>query len=378
MQKKQKFYADQRWDKPHYDTMIGFIEAVFQAFNQYGITPNSKVITGWSIIVDSGLTVKVDQTNPSALIISDRVGFENLQWHTSSDTPLTIAVADDDISYIEVQFTSTTSDSQTIALWDSLADSGAGAEFTQAADTTDEQIATLVTNTTGFSGDADKLPLATVTASSGVITTPIPDSREKLFSSETTFDFGAPETDQEINSLKDMFEAIAAVILRDKNALTGSALTDWFAVPPVLPSIVDPYDKVVGTAAEVISGAASHEWTDSGTQATFFTDLADGDRIFFRSSVTHLMNANRDFDHADLKITFDAQAIIDGNDGTQWTLTFSGDRIQVYQGRFDDFSTSDLVVSGDYNEMDIWFSNAGADPLSDTGIDNVISYHIIS
>lgn len=102
------------------------------------------------------------------------------------------------------------------------------------------------------------------------------------------------------------------------------------------------YDKIVGSAGEVASGKATHEF-----DAAFFSALNSNDRVFFRSGF-HTMDADRDFTQSDLHIFFDTGAEIVGFDGTQWTLTFSGTRIQTYTAKFTagSFGNGDIDITG--------------------------------
>lgn len=292
MQKKQKFLADQRVDKPHIDSMLNLIEDVLQRMNQYYFTNDTNlVVGGWNIIVDSGLTVKVDQAEASSLFLSERVGYENFHWLLTTDTPLTVLLSDNTTNYVEVQFSSSTGDSQTTAFWDPLANDGAGEEFQQAVDLADEQIATLISNTVGFSGDPDKVPLVTVTTSAGSVTD-IADSRNVLFGLDTDFNFGTPRDDRNIGDVKDMFDAITTSI----KELKGTSV--WYADPgPGISGIalLERMNYMVikgGTISWEVTGAEEVNWTDDihilapGRSFNYVIDaqtvasVADGDVLY--------------------------------------------------------------------------------------------------
>ena len=220
MQKFQRFVPDHRFDLPHYNGMKKFIEEEFQAYARLFITPDAKVVKNWMIENAGGLTARVNQTTDSTLFATERVGFEDFHRHFITDDPITLDLPDNDVSYVEVQIFQKVCAPDTVAIWDTSANSGAGAEVTQTVDLVTAQDFRLVSNTVAFTGDADKLPLAIVTTSGGVITL-ITDSREFLFDADA-YSFGAPRTDTGIWNLKIMYDALTTIIKEFKNT------PDWF------------------------------------------------------------------------------------------------------------------------------------------------------
>lgn len=368
MQKKQRFVADQRWDKSHYDAMMGLLEGYFQQINMGLISPTNRIVGGWEIIDNGGLQVKIDQAANSYLLVTERVGFENLQVLLTSDTALTLTLPDDDVSYVEVQFDSTTSGNETVAIWDPLAAGGTGLEFTQAIDTVDEQIASLVSNVSGFTGDANKLPLATVTTVGGSITVIDADQREFLWAA-ATYNFGVPRTDKDISSIRDMYDAITTIIKQDHNK------TNWYDPQPASIDVFK-YDVVVGDDSEVAVGDATH------TASDFVAGIdTDGYRVFILDGV-HTLERDEDIGAGgtihDLLIDFESgNAIIDFNDGIQRTLTFSGDRNRI-QFMGDTITADDIIISGDFNSLKTWLTNSTVDPIDDTGTGNSWEFFRVS
>jgi len=210
MQKFQRFVADQRWDLPHYTSMRDLIEQEFQAYAKLFVTPVSKVVKNWIIENAGGLTAKVNQTTDSTLFATGRVGDEDFYRYFTTDDPITIDLPDNDVSYVEVQIFEQTCAPDTVAVWDTTANSGEGGEVTQTVDLITDQAFRLVSNTIAFTGDADKLPLAVVTTAGGVITL-ITDSREILFDADP-YSFGGTRTDRNISNLKEMYDAITTII----------------------------------------------------------------------------------------------------------------------------------------------------------------------
>jgi len=217
MQRKQRFVADQRWDLSQYDSMMGFIEESFRSLNQYFVSSDSKVLAGWEIETISGLNIRVKKDQVSVLVLSDRSGHEEFHWRLATESDLFLSLGNNDVHYVEVQFVESTEDSSTVAFWDSQTNS----EFSQASDQTVVQMPVLVSNTSGFTGDPDKVPLAVVTTSGGVVTG-IVDSRPLIFALDSDFDFGIPRSDRAIKTVKNMFDALATSLKELKNT------TNWY------------------------------------------------------------------------------------------------------------------------------------------------------
>lgn len=219
MQKKQRFIADQRFDLPHYDSMLANIDYEFQSYNKVLVSPLNKIIKGWTIETASGLTVRVNRAANSLLLNSERDGYENINFRDAGEDYLTIALTNNATNYVEVQLETSTGNEQTVSLWDPTANDGEGEEYSQAVDTCTHEIPTLVANTIAFSGDPDKLPLAIVTTSGGSVSL-ITDAREMLFHLDTDWTFGG--TDKTIYSIKDAYDALATRLKQ----VTGG--TTWY------------------------------------------------------------------------------------------------------------------------------------------------------
>lgn len=221
MQKIQRFVADQRFDLPHYESLVGYLAAEFNAYNKQFFSPQSRIVKNWSIDNNGGLQVKVNQTVDSTLFSSDRTGKENFIVWKTTDPALTLDLADNATNYVEVQMTTALCASDTVAIWDTTANSGAGEEFTQTVDTAVQELPVLVSNTIAFSGDPDKLPLAIVVTAGGNIVT-ITDSRNMLYHLDADWNFGVTRTDKTIASAKDAYDALATSIKEIKGT------TNWY------------------------------------------------------------------------------------------------------------------------------------------------------
>lgn len=224
MQRSQRFVADQRFDLPQYNSMIGYISAEFNKYNRSFLTPLNKVVKNWEIVSDGGLQVKVNQATDSLLVNSQRSGKEIMILRKFSDDALTLTLADNATNYVEVEIVSATCATDTVAIWDTTANGGQGEEFTQSSDTVDEQRPLLQSNTIAFTGSSNRLPLAVVVTSGGVIST-ITDARNVLFNLVTNWDFGSPRTDKTISNIKEMYDAITTSIKEMK----GTA--SWYTFP---------------------------------------------------------------------------------------------------------------------------------------------------
>ena len=209
MQKFQRFLADQRWDLPHYTGMKKFIEEEFQAYAKQFISPSPRVVKNWLIESAGGIKVRVNQSVDSTLFATARVGKEDFLRHLTTDDVLELDLSDNAVNYVEVQIFDKTCQDDTVAIWDTSA-GAEGEEFSQNVDLVFAQDFVLVSNIVAFSGDADKLPLAEVTTSGGVITL-ITDSREFLFGADP-FNFGSPRSDKGIGSIKDMYDGITTIL----------------------------------------------------------------------------------------------------------------------------------------------------------------------
>jgi len=221
MQFSQNFVADQRWDLPQYDNMIGLIAQEFDWYNKYFFSPSNTIVKGWNIINNGGLSAALDQSVNSVLFNSLRTGNEEFIVYRTSDPALTITLADNSTNYVEVQIVSSTCAPDTVAIWDSTANGGNGQEFTQNVNTENQQQPVLVSNTVAFSGLSDHLPLARVVTSGGAITSIDNTPKNYLYHVSGDFNFGSPRSDTSIGNASDAFQALATAIRLTKGT------TNW-------------------------------------------------------------------------------------------------------------------------------------------------------
>jgi hypothetical protein len=235
MQRRQRFVADQRWDLPQYKSMLNLIEDEFQAYNVHFLSDKNYIVKNWLVENNGGLQVRVGNAVDSLLFNFERAGKEGINLRETGADLLTLDLADNSVNYVEVQMVSETCAPDTVAIWDTVANSGQGQEFTQTVDTVDEQKPVLVANTVAFTGDGDKVPLAIVTTSGGVITD-ITDARNFFFHLDADWDFGVSRTDKTISSIKEAYDAVTTAIKEMKG------LPNWYDAPG--PSFLDLLERM--------------------------------------------------------------------------------------------------------------------------------------
>jgi len=222
MQKTQRFVADQRLDLPQYESMMALISAEFQAYNKAFISPTNLVVKGWAIESAGGLTVRVNTGSDSLLFNSERVGFELIQYRAAGMAALQVSLQDNSTNYVEVEMSEVTTGNDSVAIWDSTANSGLGAEFIQNSDTVTCEEATLIANTISFSvGQPQRLPLAIVVTSGGAVVSVTP-AVNYYYHLATDWSFGSPRTDTTIGSMKSNDDALKTCIKEMKGT------TNWF------------------------------------------------------------------------------------------------------------------------------------------------------
>lgn len=222
MQKQQRFVADQRFDLPQYESMMDLISAEFYAYNKSFITDTNYVVKNWKIEDGGGLVVRVNNTAESLLINSERTGKEGISYRPALMSLLTKTLEDNATNYVEVEFTTQTTGSDSVAIWDTAANSGQGEEFIQNVDTVQCEEPALISNTVAFSvGQPQRIRLATVVTSGGSIVS-ITDARSFLFKHYTDWNFGVTRTDATIGSLKNNDDAIKTILKEIKGT------TNWY------------------------------------------------------------------------------------------------------------------------------------------------------
>jgi len=269
MQKQQRFVADQRLDLPQYDSMLALIGAEFGAYNSQFFSPLNRILKSWLIANNGGLQVKVDQSVDSILFNSERTDHETMIVWKTTDDALLLTLADNATNYVEVQIVTQTCAPDTVAVWDTTANGNVGEEFTQTVDTITEEHPVLVSNTIAFSGDPDKLPLAIVTTSGGVITTIDNDARNMLFHVDSDWNFGVTRTDKTIDSAKASYDALATAI----KELKGTS--NWYDQPFAGTKLLKEYQNMFFSGGGDIEFEGTQGSDTLGWNASIIIEIAD-------------------------------------------------------------------------------------------------------
>ena len=93
---------------------------------------------------------------------------------------------------------------------------------------------------------------------------------------------------------------------------------------------------MVGTTAQVTSRDADK------TVADFVAAISAGDHVHFLGGQTHTLTQNEDITEADVKITAEPTAILDGGG---FTLTLSGNRARVYPIEVSTFTAGQIIAN---------------------------------
>jgi len=259
VQKVQRFVADQRYDLPQHESMSQFISQEFYNYNKSFFSPQNRILKNWVVENNGGLQIRVNNTSGSFLFASERTGFNGIVDRVQGSELITLNLADNATNYVEVKIVDDLCAEDTVAVWDTSANGGVGEEFSQNIMTVKEQAPVLVSNVVGFTGDADKLPLAIVTTAGGAIAS-IVDQRKILFELESDWNFGTTRTDRTIDSLKSAYDAITTALKEAKGTST------WYSKPWGSAKEIKEYQNMFfysnGTVGfEGVNGANNIAWT---------------------------------------------------------------------------------------------------------------------
>ena len=293
MQKQQRFIPDQRFDLPQFKSMMDLLSAEFRSYNRAMLSPNNWIFGNWKIEAQSGLTVRVNNGTDSLLMNSERVGKESLNYRALSMVYLTKALEDNAVNYVEVEINTSTTAADSVAIWNTAADAGAGAEFIQASDTVQCEEPRLVNRIDGtFTvGQANRLPLAIVTTAGGVITS-IVDGRRLFFKQQVDWSFGiarngigGPYTDSTIGTFKDNDTALKTILKEIKGT------TNWYDEQTLnVAGILERMNYILvdgGNISWNLEKAASGRIVASVGEPT--AGIADGDAFTISDGVTSVI-----------------------------------------------------------------------------------------
>lgn len=282
MQRKQRMIGDQRFDLPQYDSMLGYIDAEFNAYNKAFLSPLNYISEGWKIASNGGLQVKVDQSTDSFLFNSEQAGKENILYRKSTEDVLLLTLTDNAVNYVELVITSEVCAEDTVALWDPTANGGQGQEFTQSSFTAYEQRPALRASTISFSGATNTFKLAIVTTSGGVISN-ISDQRVLLHHVESDWNFGANRTDKTIANYKDGFDALATAIKEIKDTAI------WTDKPFAGTTTLKEFQNMFITGGGILEWEGTKGVSTLGWSASLYIEIANRPNNYEVSAGSYVM-----------------------------------------------------------------------------------------
>jgi len=268
LQRKQRFVADQRLDLPHFESMQGYVDAEFNSYNKAFLAPSNYIVKNWQVVGTGGLNIKVDQSVDSTLFSSLRTGKESFIYRKGAEAAITLGLTDNATNYVELKMTTVTCAQDTVAVWDSTANGGLGEEFSQLSDTATEEEPSLVANTTAFTGNTDRIPLAVVVTLGGIIVS-ITDSRSLLFHKATDWNFGVTRTDKTISNFKESYDALTTAIKEIKGT------SNWYDIPYSGNKVLKEYQNMFITGGGAIEWEGSQPASTLGWSSVFQIEIAD-------------------------------------------------------------------------------------------------------
>jgi len=175
---KIKFYAQERFVIPDVENLQDFMEEDLQLYNTNYYTATSFIVSGFLTEVKGGLDIKVAIAgstlfNSSGAIKSFYVG-------DAAEDQLEKKMDNNTTNYVHIELSRGTGSETSRAFWDPTLNNNEGGEFIQDVNTAEFLEVSLYVTQTGWSSDADKIPLAEVVTLLGAITT-IKDRRDLFF-----------------------------------------------------------------------------------------------------------------------------------------------------------------------------------------------------
>lgn len=183
---KLKLNAGQRLDVEDVDTLVNSIKADAKYFTSRMLSPNPIIVNGFTIasswVGQSSLQVVV-----AGGLLLNAGGSTDVAWWSPAigATPLALGISTTGLqigrNYLELELGYVEGTPLQRAFWNPSAASGAGLEFNQEVNTVSELFASVKVNQVGFTGSLNRVPLAIVDLSAGLLITGILDRRELFF-----------------------------------------------------------------------------------------------------------------------------------------------------------------------------------------------------
>lgn len=154
-------------------------------------------------------------------------------------------------------------------------------------------------------------------------------------------------------------------LITSTTAISNTLITDERIQSQNVTSAVD---IIVGSSGQVATSVATHTIND------FAASLSDYDQVLILNGI-HTQTGAIDITETGVRFRKESQqAIINGS---THTFTISGNENEI-DVRMDNMGNAELILSGNHNEFKGWFTNAGATPISDTGIGNTFTEYLVS
>jgi len=187
---RNNFVGAQRVDLEDLEAMLGALRTDSKLWTKEFLSNSNYIIKGFAV---SGLgltSATIEMDNATLLFANNATDFSYFIAE-NSPTDLTIsasALIDSARNFVELELYNVTSTPLTKAFWDDEANGGQGQEFNQQVNTVVDLRVRPVVNQSGFTGFADRVPLAIIDVSRAGLITGIFDQRPLFFRLGTPVD----------------------------------------------------------------------------------------------------------------------------------------------------------------------------------------------
>jgi len=353
MMQKIRFYAQERLVIPDMENLQDFMEEDLQLYNTNYYTATSFIVSGFLTEIQAGLDIKV--TIAGSTLFNTSGSIKSFYVGDSDEDQLIGAMDDGTTNYVHVELSRGTGSETSRAFWDPTLNNNEGGEFIQDVNTAEFLEVSLYVTQTGWSSDADKIPLAEVVTNLGAILT-IKDRRDLFFRLERgddptyTYSLATPtedetdwsSADRQLETTKNWkdfvmtkFKLIQGTaywwqnppssLMASQYNLTGGGLWTW-AITPAATTDLTAFRVI--DSAEIDSVTPAIAFTGNGTAVgTFQVGSTTG---FVANDVIHIADTTPDemylvatnlgagpphtitCERAELSFTVDAQIVIVG------------------------------------------------------------------
>lgn len=180
----------QRFNLEDLEALLSAARTDSKLYTKQFLSAQNYILKGF-VVTGLGLKVATVAMADATLIFPENTN--DFSYFISAPDESNITISDSELvdnirNYIELKLETENNTPLTAAFWDQSANSGAGQEFNQIVDTVTDLKVTIVVRSGGFSGSADRVPLAILdTASDGTIKS-IFDQRNLFYRQGTAAD----------------------------------------------------------------------------------------------------------------------------------------------------------------------------------------------